>query len=163
MRPNVHVRASRSAANFTMRSCLRLSTRLAENARGSLTSRGNLYSDRLRTIGAGASGGSAGATGLPLARRFKGTLLAQFPAGVPRHTNSHGGGPKEIDSEQCPKRNGAIPRQRTRLEEGHRGERDKAEAVKIAQLLTQRGNTGRALLSARPTRPAAMACTEVTA
>jgi hypothetical protein len=87
-----------------------------------------LYSDRLRTIGAGASGGSAGATGLPLARRFKGTLLAQFPAGVPRHTNSHGGGPKEIDSEQCPKRNGAIPRQRTRLEEGHRGERDKAEA-----------------------------------
>src|SRR5579864_7788250 len=128
MRPNVHVRASRSAANFTMRSCLRLFTRLAENARGLLLLKETVFSDKAQNHRCRTSGGSAGATGLPLARRFKGTLLAQFPAGVLRHTNSHGGGPKEIDSEQCPKRNGAIPRQRIRLEEGHRGERDKADA-----------------------------------
>lgn len=73
------------------------------------------------------SGGSAGAIGFPLAGRFKGTLLAQSPAGVLRHANAHRGSPEEINSEQGPERNGAIPRQRTRLEEGHRSEWNKAD------------------------------------
>jgi hypothetical protein len=77
-----------------------------------------------------SSGRSDGATQLLLARHIEVTLLAQPPAGVLRHANAHRGSPEEIGSEQGPERNGAVPRQRTRLEEGHHGERNKADACK---------------------------------
>jgi hypothetical protein len=88
-------------------------------------------------------------------------LFAQPPAGMLRHAYAHRGGPDEICSEQGPEGNGSVPRQRTRLENGMAVIGRKLRPVKIAQQLTQRGNTGIELLSASPTRPAAIACTEV--
>src|SRR3984893_17953773 len=76
-----------------------------------------------------SSGRSDGATQLLLARYIE-VVLAQPPAGVLRHANAHRGGPEEIGSEQRPERNATVPRQRTRLEEGHHGERNKADARK---------------------------------
>ena len=56
------------------------------------------------------------------------TLLAQPPSRIFCHADAYRSSPEEIGSEQSPEANHPVPRQRTRLEERHRSERDKADA-----------------------------------
>src|SRR5271166_3427359 len=55
-------------------------------------------------------------------------FLPQPPPGVLRHAHAHRGCPNEICSEEAPEGNGAVPCERSRLEERHGGDRKKAQA-----------------------------------
>src|SRR5260370_33635049 len=55
-------------------------------------------------------------------------FLAQPPAGILRHVHAHRGCPDEICSEEGPEGNGTVPRERSRFEERHSGDRKEAQA-----------------------------------